>query len=128
MKIAICSKDYKTISGHAGKARRWLVFSVGDGEALSQPEKVELAKDQVFHHFKDDTCPHPLDGIDVLITASAGDDFLTRMERRDVSVARTRENDPVRAVKAYLAGELPPPKPRPIGDLVCKLHHVVSSR
>ncbi|MEG3618168.1 hypothetical protein V5T82_06860 [Magnetovibrio sp. PR-2] len=125
MKIAVASKNFETVTGHAGKNRRWLVFEVQDGELHLPPAQVELEKPQVFHHFKDDG-PHPLDGIEGLIAASSGDSFLRRMEKRGVKAIMTRESDPEVAVRALLKEQLPPPKPRPITGLICKAHDAFS--
>src|SRR5208337_476730 len=51
MKIAIATKDWLTVSGHAGQARCWLVYDLAPGlesGALPAPERVELAKDRCF--------------------------------------------------------------------------------
>jgi hypothetical protein len=47
MKIAIATKDWLSISGHAGQARCWLVYDFGQtppAGSLPQPQCVELAK------------------------------------------------------------------------------------
>ena len=31
MNIAVSTQDFRTISGHAGQARRWLVFAAKEG-------------------------------------------------------------------------------------------------
>jgi hypothetical protein len=73
MKIAIATKDWQTVSGHAGQARCWLIYDLAPGlnrGALPAPERVELAKDQVLHHFRDEG-PHPLDGVEVVVAGGA---------------------------------------------------------
>jgi predicted Fe-Mo cluster-binding NifX family protein len=132
MRVAVAaSQDFATVSGHAGQARRWLLFSVESGESgesgalAGAPGRIELAKDQVFHHWSEQG-RHPLDGIAAIITTSAGDSFLNRMRRRGVAVVLTGETDPARAVAAWLADTVTPPKPRPIGRLICKLHDLFS--
>jgi len=124
MLVAVASQDFATVTGHAGQARRWLLFRIEAG-ILSAPERIELAKDQVFHHWRDDG-PHPLDGIAAIIATSAGDSFLTRMGKRGVAVALTGEGDPAKAVADWHAATVVPPKPRPIGRLICKLHDLFS--
>lgn len=119
MRIAVSSNDHRTVTGHAGRARKWLVFPVGADGAVGQPERVEIPAEMVFHHFQDDR-PHPLDGIAALITISAGEGFLKHMAKRGVEAVQTAEKDPAKAVADYLAEKLAPPKPRPIGELVCK--------
>lgn len=120
MRIAIASSDWSTVSGHAGRARHWLLYEIGEKNAMPAPRRVELASDMVFHVFKGDG-PHPLDGIDALIAASSGEGFARKMTRKGIDVRMTGETDPERAVRAYLEETLSPPRPRPIGALVCKV-------
>jgi len=121
MKIAIAvNPRYTRLSGHAGRARHWLVWSCDGADLAADPERRLLDPGAVFHHHPEGQ-PHPLDGIDVLLTQSAGEGFIAKMKRRGVEVRLTAERDPRRAVETYRAGTLAPPRPRPIGDLVCKL-------
>lgn len=119
MKIAVASSDFRKVTGHAGRARKFLVFEVTADGATGAPTRVELEPDMVFHHFKDDR-PHPLDGIGALIALSAGEGFVTKMAGRGVDAVQTAETDAAKAVRDYVAAKLSPPKPRPIGALLCK--------
>ncbi|OAN49896.1 NifB/NifX family molybdenum-iron cluster-binding protein [Magnetospirillum moscoviense] len=119
MKIAVASADFTKVSGHAGRARKWLVFTVAEDGTVAGPERVEFGADQVFHHHPDDQ-PHPLDGTTVLIAQSAGDGFLKHMAKRGIEAVLTAETDPRAAIDGFLAAKLPPPKARPIGSLICK--------
>lgn len=125
MRVAVATPDYQSVGGHAGQARRWLVFDAVPGEAPVPAGRVELTKEQVFHHWRDEG-PHPLDGIAALIAASAGDGFLRRMEKRGVVAIMTGETDPAAAVAAWCANAVTPPKPRPIGRLLCKVRDLFS--
>ena len=124
IKIAVCSKDFKRVSGHAGKAKNWLLFDIPESGDW-QLSEISLTKSQVFHYFKDDE-PHPLDGISSLIAISAGESFIRRMQTGGVDAVMTAEEDPRKAVQNYLAKQLSPPKPRPIGELFCKLRDAFS--
>ncbi len=120
MKIAVAvTADYARVSGHAGRARRWLLYDVPASGALAPPSPIELTADIVFHHH-DGKATHPLDGIEALIAQSAGDGFLARMRARGVDVGLTSEADPAKAVADYLGHSLVGPRPRPIGGLICK--------
>lgn len=115
MKIAVaCTADYSKVAGHAGRARRWLVFAEED-----PPRQVQLSAKQVFHYFEGADA-HPLDGVDVLIAQSAGEGFLGKMKRRGVDAVTTGETNPAKAASDYLGHRLAAPQPRPIGALVCK--------
>ena len=85
MKIAIATKDFRQIAGHAGQSQHWLVY---EGTQPGQtPQRIELSPAQVFHVHRDGA--HPLDGIGVIIAGSAGDGFLRRMQKRGDTVALT---------------------------------------
>lgn len=110
MHIAVTSQNFRTVTGHAGKARRFLVYEVGAGADIRAAGRLDLPLDMAMHGF-DDRNIHPLDGTDVLITAGCGEGFVRRMARRGVRVVATAETDPETAVHAFLAGCLKPPAP-----------------
>ncbi|SEH37370.1 NifB/NifX family molybdenum-iron cluster-binding protein [Magnetospirillum fulvum] len=120
MKIAVAvDSRFSRISGHAGRARSWLVWECAGGAVSALPSRVVLDPRMVFHHHEDGQ-PHPLDGVDALLAISAGEGFVTKMMRRGLDVRLTAETDPAKAVSDYLADRLSPPRPRPIGELLCK--------
>ncbi len=128
MKIAVPTKDWLAVSGHAGQARRWLVYDLTDqraGEPPPAPKRVELAKDQLFHHFQDDG-PHPLDGVEIVLAGSAGDGFIRHMKKRGADVLLTGEPDPTAALAHILAGELLPHQRFDITTSLCKLRDLLS--
>jgi len=108
MRIAVTSQNFRTITGHAGKARRFLVYEIGAGASVREAERLDLPLDMAMHGF-DDRQGHPLHGMDVLITGGCGEGFAFRMARQGVRVAVTGETDPETAVHALLAGCLKPP-------------------
>ena len=128
MKIAVATKDWTTIAGHAGQARRWLVYDLSslapDGPP-PEPARVELAKEQVFHHFEDDA-PHPLDGVGLMIVGSAGEGFVRHMRKRGAEVAMTGEGDPVEALRRLAAGEDLPDRRFDITTSLCRLRDLFS--
>ncbi|MGP0060782.1 MAG: NifB/NifX family molybdenum-iron cluster-binding protein [Beijerinckiaceae bacterium] len=128
MKIAVATKDWVAVSSHAGQARRWLVFDPAEqtlGESLPPPTRVELAKEQLFHHFRDDA-PHPLDGVEIVVAGSAGDGFIRRMRRRGAEVLLTGETDPATALARIIAGETLPDQRFDITTSLCKLRDLFS--
>lgn len=128
MKIAVATKAWETVSGHAGQTRTWLVFDLaglGAGAALPAPERVELTKEQVFHHFHDDG-PHPLDGVEMVVTASAGDGFVRHMKTRGAEVVISGESDPTRALTRLIAGEAQPDPRFDVTTSLCKLRDLFS--
>lgn len=120
MKIAVaCNSDLTQTTGHAGRAKHWLLY---DDSQMDQPQSIHLKSDEVFHYFEgEDEGEHPLCRVDAIIAQSAGEGFLNKMKKRGVDAVMSGETDPAKAVADYLAQQLAPPKPRPIGQLVCKV-------
>ena len=128
MKIAIATKNWQTVSGHAGKTRYWLLYDLQPGQAvdsLSPPARIELTNDQVVHHFQDDG-PHPLDGVEIVVAGSAGDGFVRHMKKRGADVMLTGETDPSAALKRIIAGEPLPDQRFDITTTLCKLRDLFS--
>jgi len=109
MKIAVTSQNFRTITGHAGKTRRFLVFAAEHGSAPVEVGRFDLPPEMSMHEFAGG--PHPLDAVDVLLTASAGDGFVRKLGQRGVRVVITGEADPKTAVADLLAGSVKPPAP-----------------
>lgn len=109
MKIGVTSQNFKTITGHAGKTRRFIVFEQ-NAEKCSEVERIDLSKEMSMHEFRG--VQHPLDSLDVLITASCGEGFIRKMNARGVKVVATSESSPIDAVNSFITGQaLPPPVP-----------------
>ncbi|KJS39704.1 MAG: hypothetical protein VR70_07450 [Rhodospirillaceae bacterium BRH_c57] len=116
MKIAVSSQNFRTITSHAGKTRRFLIYRAEAGGPVEEIERLDLPKDRTIHEFHDSgPGDHPLYAVDVIITGSAGDGFIRRMEAHGVKVAPTSEDDPLVAIAGYLAGALPPAVPHAHG-------------
>lgn len=122
--IAVASRDGSTVSGHIGKCAQWIIFSADEG--IRECARISLPKDLVFHHFKDDQ-PHPLQDCCAVIGASAGESFVEKMEKRGIKVVLTAESDPSTAVDDYIRNAVIPPKPRPVGSLICKVRDMLSN-
>lgn len=125
MKIAIATRQYETVASHAGQTREWLLYDCEPGRPLPEPLHIALTKGQVLHHFADDG-PHPLDGVEVMIAASAGDGFLRHMAKRGAQVLLTGESDPRLALEKVLAGEALPETRFDITTVLCKLRDMFS--
>lgn len=128
MKIAIATKDFATVSSHAGQTRQWLVYDLTEHRAnqlLPAPLRVDLEKEQVLHVFEDNA-PHPLDGVDIVVAASAGDGFIRHMKKRGTEVLLTGETDPAVAITRILAGEALPDQRFDITTALCKVRDLFS--
>jgi len=108
VKIAVTSQNFRTVTGHAGKARRFLIF---DREGREM-DRLDLPESLSFHEWHGaDDAPHPVDGVDAIVTAGCGEGFRNRMARRNIPVRATSETDPATAVRLLLEGRLPPQLP-----------------
>lgn len=114
-KIAVASQNFRTVTPHAGKTRRFLIFRVEPGEVPEESERLDLPPEMAFHEFQDAN-PHPLDGVQVLIVGSCGEGFIRRLARRGIEVVATAETDPRQAIADYLAGSLKPALPHVHGS------------
>ncbi|MGB7501602.1 MAG: hypothetical protein WBM25_04325 [Azonexus sp.] len=128
MKIAIATKDFTAVSGHAGQTRQWLLYDLSQhrsSQLLPAPLRIDLEKEQVLHVFEDDA-PHPLDGVDIVVVASAGDGFIRHMKKRRTEVLVTGESDPAIAITRILAGEALPDPRFDITTSLCKIRDLFS--
>lgn len=113
MRVAVTSQNFRTVTPHAGRTRRFLVYDIdadAAGAAPAEVARLDLPKDMSMHEFKGDG-PHPLDDVDVLIVGSCGGGFPQKMKRRGIVVAVTDRSEPLDAVGAYVAGRQVTPKP-----------------
>ena len=105
LKIGVSSQNFRTITGHAGKGRRFRVFETNDCVELQETEPLDLPKEMALHEWNGQD-EHPLFELDYLITGSCGEGFIRKMSRQGVMVKITAETDPITAVNALLAGTL----------------------
>jgi predicted Fe-Mo cluster-binding NifX family protein len=101
MKIAVTSQNFRTVTGHAGHARRFLIFDAEPGYEPLEVEQLLLPKELVMHEFRGDG-PHPVDGVEVILSAGFGEGFAQRMAARGIIAVRTEKTDPAAAVTHYL--------------------------
>ena len=108
MRIVVTSQNFNTITGHAGRARRFLVFDADGVVPPKEVERLDLDANMTIHGF-DHRAQHPLDSMDVMITGGAGEGFIRQMEARGVQVVATSESDPRLAMEAFFAGRVKSP-------------------
>lgn len=105
MRLAVTSQNFRTVTGHGGRACRFIVFEAHGIDLARETERLDLDADMAIHGF-DRLARHPLDRMDVLITGGAGAGFIRHLAARNVLVVATDESDPLRAVEAFLSGHL----------------------
>jgi len=103
MKIAVTSQNFRTVTGHAGRARRFIIYAVeADGEPR-EIDRLDLPREMAFHEFHGDD-PHPIDGVDVVVTGGCGPGFPRRLAARGIRVVTTEEQEPLIAARAVVTG------------------------
>lgn len=112
IKIAVTSQNRKTITGHAGKCRKFWIYEVAGSEVVGK-NLLELPIEQSFHESHGQA--HPLDDANVLICGGMGQGLVNRLKAKSIEGLITTETDPDRAVAAYLAGNLPLGEPESHG-------------
>lgn len=102
MKIAVSSQNFRTVTPHAGRARRFLVYEVDDAGTPIEVDRLDFPKDMSMHDYRG-SGPHPLDGMDGLIVGSCGEGFIERMASRSIVCVTTTVSDPIEAIRDFLA-------------------------
>jgi predicted Fe-Mo cluster-binding NifX family protein len=109
MRIGISSQNFRTITGHAGKSRRFLIYETDPSGQAAEVERLDLPKSASLHEFHGDH--HPLFSVNVVVTASCGQGFRQRLGRRGIEVIATAETDPATAAGLVARGMVLPPAP-----------------
>jgi len=110
MKIAITSQNRKKITGHAGRCRNFWIFEIEEG-SICDRQLLELPKEQSFHD-SHGLSTHPLDDVDVLLTAGMGTGLSKRLQRKGIkAVITTQTEDIEEGVKLFLQGNLKAEEP-----------------
>jgi predicted Fe-Mo cluster-binding NifX family protein len=117
MKIAITSQNFRTVTGHAGKTRRFLIYAADQDTLPLEIGRFDLPQELSMHEFQGG--PHPLDAVDMLITASAGDGFVRKLAERGIRVIITGEEDPLVAIADFFNGSIKAPAPH---EHACQHH------
>ena len=105
MRIAVTSQNFRTITGHAGKSRRFIVFEADADGNPTEVDRLDLPMELSLHEYHGDD--HPLFELDLnaIVTQGAGQGFLQRMARHGIAVHTTSASDPILAVGAILKGQ-----------------------
>ncbi len=103
MRIAVTSQNFISVTGHAGRAHRFMLFESHGVEPALEVARLDLDKSMAIHSF-DSRTAHTLDRVDILITGGAGAGFVRLLAARGVLVVATDEINPLQAVEAFLSG------------------------
>ena len=103
MKIAFTSQNFKTITGHAGKTRRFLVYEVTEDGTVTELDRIDLPKEMSMHNYRGNE--HPIFEVDLLFTGGCGMGFINRLAQHNVKVVATGETSPTETIEKLLKGE-----------------------
>lgn len=103
MKIAVCCQNGREVSAHPGKCTRFVLV---DDRGLVEPQLLLLPASAMLRQAS--LHGHPLADCDVLLAGGGGQGLLQRLAAAGITLAQTRESDPLLAVAAWLAGQCLP--------------------
>lgn len=105
MRVAITSQNFKTITGHAGQTRRFLVYEANTNDSIQEVDRLDLPKELTIHEYRG--VDHPLFAMNLqaVITQSAGQGFIKRLSQRGIKVFVTSESDPATAIASVVTGQ-----------------------
>ena len=101
--IAITSQNRKTVTGHAGRCRKFWLYPL-EGAVLGERCLVELTMEETFHGTHGGL-PPGLEGITTFISQGMGQGILSRLQRLEVEAWMTQESDIDAALQSYLRGD-----------------------
>ena len=104
MKVAVTSQNFRTVTPHPGRARRFLIFEGDIGTRWKSLGRLELENEATIGEWNGNTS-HPLANIDVIITASFGEHFASRMAERGIIAFLSHQSDPKHAIADLLSSE-----------------------
>jgi len=108
MRIGVTSQNFRTITGHAGKTRRFLIYATQEDGSVREVKRLDLPKHMSMHEYHGDD--HPVFELNVVITAGHGEGFARRLAARGIEVVATSDTDPLAAARAIaFGGNLAPP-------------------
>lgn len=86
MIVGVTSQNKKTVTGHAGKCRKFRVFE-SIGNDLTEHSLLELGLDETVHAAGSDP-KHPIADFDVLITSGCGEGFVRKMQQMNINLVK----------------------------------------
>ncbi|MBK1718312.1 NifB/NifX family molybdenum-iron cluster-binding protein [Thiocystis violacea] len=104
MRIAVTSQNFRTITGHAGKTRRFLILEADGREAPLEVERLDLPAHMSLHDYHGDDHPLFMMNLDAILTQGAGRGFVERLARHGIAVHATSATDPLSAAADLAAG------------------------
>lgn len=122
MRIAVASQNFRTITGHAGKTRRFLIYETRADGQVQETGRLDMPREMSLHEFHGQGA-HPLDAVQVVITTSCGPGFARKLAARGIQVALAEQEDPRTAAEDFATGRLLPADPAQIPEHDPDHHH-----
>ncbi|MBK9495689.1 MAG: hypothetical protein BWZ07_00673 [Alphaproteobacteria bacterium ADurb.BinA280] len=114
--VALTMQNKREITEHAGKCRNFLLVRFDRGQEVDR-NWVKLSLEETFSQWGA-PLPPGLDGIDALITRSAGPGLQLRLAAQKVRALITDISDPEQALGMFHRGELSAPIPSPWSPVI----------
>ena len=89
------------MSGHAGRAKRFLIYDVEQAAEPVEINRLNLPR-ELSCRGQAAAAGDPMDGVNVLLSASFRPSFAEFMAQRGIETVATANEDPVEAVRGYL--------------------------
>lgn len=109
MLVAVASQNLREVTAHAGRCRRFWIYTVEGADAVGR-DLVTLEIEDTLHACAGGL-PEALAPCSALIAQSMGPGLVRRLVRHGLQAVATEERDPEKAVRAYLDGHLLPLSP-----------------
>lgn len=100
--LAVASQNGRTVTPHAGRTRRFLLFTAAGDGAVAPAGRYELPKAMTLHGWPG-TRPHPLFAVDVVVAGSAGENFVRKLAEAGVRVVVLPDLEVARAAERAVA-------------------------
>jgi predicted Fe-Mo cluster-binding NifX family protein len=112
MKVAIVSRNGKSVTQHFGRAPYYVVVTVEDGEIVSRETRAKAGHDQFeagdsTPDDRHDAMAGPITDCDAVIVGGMGQGAVRRLQAAGVTPILTDETDIDRAALRYARGDLP---------------------
>lgn len=105
MNIAVSTTDGKTICGHLGKCRDFIIFET-DGKQIKGKRLISSGGACPGHGTGSGHNISPFDGCHAVITQGMGQGMLNGLAQAGIQPVITGQSDPDTAVMEFLRGEL----------------------
>jgi predicted Fe-Mo cluster-binding NifX family protein len=109
MRVAVSSQNFRTITSHAGKSRRFMLFDIAADGTITERQRLELPKGMSLHDTQGPDHPLFEQGLTHLLTGGAGERFIERLAAHRIAVIQTSATEIAPALQALAAGEALPP-------------------